>query len=265
MPGGVWLDAALIALPFGIIGARAYYVLLHPDLFGSVKEVFALRDGGLGIYGGVLLALAAGLVYARVTRRSFIRLCDLALPCAALGQAIGRWGNFINQEAYGVEMSIKALRFFPASVYISSSGTWHAATFFYESLWCLFIFMLVCVLPTRRYFVKKGAGMLGYLTLYAIERAFVEGLRTDSLYLLGARASQLLSILILAACAAAMLSAPSGPRKPRRLLLLCLITVLTALAVSGAFGLLGKLVLYLPLALLSALSVYLLVGYVKRL
>jgi phosphatidylglycerol:prolipoprotein diacylglycerol transferase len=194
------LTLALIVVPTGLIGARLYYVLMHLEYYDSLKDVLSIRDGGLAIYGGLLLGALAGIVAAKIRKQDALRLCDMAFPCVALAQAIGRWGNFLNEEAYGVEIGVKGLQFFPAAVKIA--GVWHAAAFFYESVWCLTIHLLICVLPTRKWFLRRGEGFLGYLVLYAFERCAVEGLRTDSLYLGPARVSQLLSALILAACCA---------------------------------------------------------------
>lgn len=197
------LTLALIVMPAGIIGARLYYVLMHLEYYASFADVLRLRDGGLGIYGGLILGALAGVIAALIRKQSPLRLSDMAFPCVALAQALGRWGNFLNQEAYGVDITTKALQFFPFAVNIG--GNWHAATFFYESVWCLLIHLVICVFPSRKYFIAKGEGLLGYLTLYSFERCAVEGLRTDSLYIGAARASQLLSALILCLCCACLL------------------------------------------------------------
>ena len=191
------LDLVLVCVPAGIIGARLYYVALKPELFNSIWEVLDLRSGGLAIYGGILAGGAAGLIFAKARRLSFVGLCDLAAPGLALAQAIGRWGNFFNQEAYGVQM--QHLTFFPFAVYIEKESAWFAATFFYESLTCALIAFVILYKWDK--FTEKGAAARFYLSSYACERCIVEGLRTDSLYLLGFRASQLLSaaVLIIAA------------------------------------------------------------------
>ncbi|MBQ9409764.1 MAG: prolipoprotein diacylglyceryl transferase [Clostridia bacterium] len=198
------LTLALVVVPFGIVGARLYYVLMHLNYYQSLADVLRLRDGGLGIYGGLILGAIAGGVAAKKRKQSYIRLCDLVFPCVALAQAIGRWGNFLNQEAYGIRITFKALQFFPVAVNIG--GAWHAATFFYESLWCLMIYLVICVFPSKKWFVRRGEGLLGYMSLYAFERCAVEGLRTDSLYIGAARASQLLSAVILCVCCAYLLN-----------------------------------------------------------
>lgn len=224
------LDIALVCLPFGLIGARAYYVLLHASEFESFAHILDLRRGGLAIYGGILLGALAAFVLCRIKKGDFLRWADLALPCVALAQGIGRWGNFFNQEAYGVEITASALQFFPLAVYIPRDGLWHAAAFFYESVWCVLIFLFACALPSKKYFIKKGAGTLFYLLMYGFERALTEGLRTDSLYLGAVRASQLLSVLALSAAALILIKKAN---RPVFALLICaagaIVSVLSAL------------------------------------
>ncbi|MBR4236005.1 MAG: prolipoprotein diacylglyceryl transferase [Clostridia bacterium] len=197
------LDLMLCVLPAGFVGARLYYVLLNPAGFDSLVDVLNLRTGGLAIYGGVITGLLAGFIYARVKKLDFVRLCDLCLPCVALAQSVGRWGNFLNQEAYGAELRVRALQFFPLAVNID--GAYYAAAFFYESVWCLGIYLVTNVPKSAKSFAARGRAALGYLTMYAFERCAVEGIRTDSLYLGTIRASQLLSALVLTACGACVL------------------------------------------------------------
>ena len=195
MPRETAIDLVLICVPAGIIGARLYYVLMTPGRYETFLDVIDLTDGGLAIYGGIILGAFAALVYAKVKKLSYIALADLALPCVLIGQCLGRWGNFFNREAYGPALPA-ALSFFPIGVYIEEDGLWHAAAFFYESLWCAltFVFLHVCLVRGRAN--KKGNQALGYLLLYALERCAVEGLRTDSLYLGSLRMSQLLSAVM---------------------------------------------------------------------
>ena len=229
------LDIALIALPFGLIGARAYFVMLHPDRFESLSDVLDLRRGGLAIYGGIIIGALAAFVLCRIRKDRFLRWADLALPCVALAQGIGRWGNFINQEAYGPEITASWLRFFPLAVYIPQTGAWHAALFFWESAWCVLIFLTAYVFPTKKHFVKAGAGTWFYLLMYGFERSLVEGLRVDSLYLGPVRASQLVSVLALGTAALILLKAA---KRPLYAVLLCVagavVSVLSALALLPA-------------------------------
>ena len=152
-------------------------------------------EGGLAIYGGIIGGLLAGFIYSRVKKLNFLTLADLAAPGFAIGQAVGRWGNFFNQEAYGRVVAAAWMKRFPVAVFIDADGLWHYATFFYESLWCLGIVIVILVLEHKNVFKRPGDTFLTYILLYAVERTLVEGLRTDSLYLGPVRVSQALSIL----------------------------------------------------------------------
>lgn len=195
------LDLALICIPAAIVGARLYYVAFSWESYADDPwwKIFAVWEGGLAVYGGVLAGLLAGWLYARRRRISFWQLADLVAPCIPLGQAIGRWGNFINQEAHGGLVSDPALQFFPISVKIGEA--WFYATFFYESVWCLSIVIAILIGERKNWFCRRGDAFLAYVFLYALERSFVEGLRTDSLYLGAFRVSQLLSLLAMGAAA----------------------------------------------------------------
>lgn len=215
LPRETTLDLALICVPLALIGARAYYVLFSLDEFAGEPwwKVFAVWEGGMAIYGGLIAGLLGGLCYARVKKLPFSRLADLVAPSIALGQAIGRWGNFINQEAHGAAVANPALQFFPVAVPID--GGWYYATFFYESAWCLLVAALLLWAERRGRFCRAGDEFLAYAFLYALERAVVEGMRTDSLYLGAMRVSQGLSLL--AAALVALIWAARARRAPRTL------------------------------------------------
>ena len=188
------LDFMLLALPLALICARAYYVAFSWESYADHPlSILNLRQGGLAIYGGVIGGVLAGLIYAKWKKISFGALADLCAPSLALGQAIGRWGNFFNQEAYGVALENPALQRFPIAVFIEADGLWHAATFFYESAWCFLVFAALLWLEHRGVFKRHGDLFAAYLFLYGAERVLVEGLRTDSLMLGSIRVSQLLS------------------------------------------------------------------------
>ena len=200
LPRDTALDLALWGVPAAIVGARLYYVIFSWENYAS-DPVSALYvwQGGLAIYGGLLGGLAAGMIYARAKKLSFWRLADLAAPSFALGQAIGRWGNFFNQEAYGIAVTSAAHARFPIAVFIRSDGLWHYATFFYESAWCLLVAAALVLMERRGRFTREGDVFFSYVVLYGLERALVEGLRTDSLFLGPVRVSRLLSLLAVAA------------------------------------------------------------------
>ena len=205
LPAETTLDLALCCIPAALIGARAYYVLFSLDAYASGPwwKVFAIWEGGMAIYGGILAGILAGFIYSRKKKISFFRLADLAAPSIALGQAIGRWGNFVNQEAYGAVVLNPRAQFFPNAVNIS--GIWHYATFFYESVWCFGIVISILLLEKKKKFSRSGDIFLAYVFLYALERGVVEGLRTDSLYWGPLRVSQMLSLLAALAIAILML------------------------------------------------------------
>ena len=222
------IDFLLLALPVALVCARIYYVAFSWDNYAAHPlSVFNLREGGLAIYGGVIGGVLAAFIYGRWKKIPFGSLADLCAPGLALGQAVGRWGNFFNQEAYGVAISNPALCRFPLAVYIEADGLWHAATFFYESMWCFAVCAALLVLERRRIMKRRGDLFSAYLFLYAAERIVVEGLRTDSLMLGGLRVSQLLSAaLMLGGLLAALLRARPVSRRAIALFRAALISLL---------------------------------------
>jgi len=192
-------DFIIIALPVSILAARIYYVVFQwQDYSGQPEKIFAIWEGGLAIYGGVLGGLLTAVIFCKRVRFPFWRFVDIVVPCLVLGQCIGRWGNFVNQEAYGRTVEKASLQFFPYAVYIEADSQWHQATFFYESLWNL------CILVVMLWFVDKvkrsGVMLPAYFISYGTGRFLIEGLRSDSLYLFsGIRVSQILSLVLILA------------------------------------------------------------------
>lgn len=192
------LDFILYAFPLAILGARIYYVAFSWDLYkDNLLSIFAIWEGGLAIYGGLLTGF---LFLVFFTRHHFIEtwdFLDVAAPSVMVAQAIGRWGNFFNQEAYGA--SVTHLDYLPAFIrkqmYID--GSYRTPTFLYESLWNLLGFVLICVLRRRKRLLKQGEITLFYLIWYGAGRFVIEGMRTDSLMLSGLRVSQWLSALLI--------------------------------------------------------------------
>lgn len=191
------IDFALIAIPLAAIGARAYYVVLEWSRFSSnIVSVFYIWEGGLAIYGAIIGGVLAAVIISRWRKLSLLTLFDVAAPGLALAQALGRWGNFFNQEAYGPLVTDPGWMWFPFAVRIEATNSVHMATFFYESMWCLLIFIFIWT--QRKKFKHEGDAFLFYALFYGFERMLVEGLRQDSLWLVSGviRASQLLSALI---------------------------------------------------------------------
>lgn len=243
LPKDTALDLALAGVPAAVVCARAYYVLFSWEYYAAhPADILNIRQGGLAIYGGVLGGVLAGWIYCRVKKLSFPTCLDLAAPALALGQAVGRWGNFLNQEAYGRAVTDPGWQFFPISVYIEGSG-WHWATFFYESLWCALIVVLLLVAERRGFFRRRGDTFGAYLFLYALERTLVEGLRTDSLVLGPLRVSQALSLAALLAMSlvlarrAGKLSAPVRALPAATTILLGAAVALDACLLSAVFAL----------------------------
>lgn len=189
---------ALIVLPCAIVGARLYYCFFYEYNY-SFLELFNLRQGGLAIYGGVIGGIIGIVIFCLIKKnfKILVVIMDVLAPCLILGQALGRWGNFFNQEAYGNIVTNPQWQFFPFAVFIQSENAWFQATFFYESMWNLIGFIILLV----TYYKSKSTGTTTalYLMWYGLGRAIIEGLRTDSLYIgnTGLRVSQLLSIILI--------------------------------------------------------------------
>ena len=193
----VLYDFLLIAAPVAILCARAYYVIFEWESYADDPvKILAIWEGGLAIYGGVIGGVITALVFCRIKKLSFLQFADLLLPSLVLGQSIGRWGNFMNQEAYGNLITDPRLQFFPYGVFIEETQQWHQATFFYESF--SNAILLVVMLISYPRFKRQGYLIPMYMIGYGVIRFAVEGLRTDSLYLLpGLRVSQLLSVILI--------------------------------------------------------------------
>ena len=134
LPRDTTLDLALVVIPAGILGARIYYVLFSwPEYAANPIRALFIWEGGMAVYGSIIGGVLAGFLFARHRKLPFLRLADLVAPSLALGQAVGRWGNFVNQEAFGAAATQPWQQRFPISVFIQADGQWHYATFFYES------------------------------------------------------------------------------------------------------------------------------------
>lgn len=195
LPGDIAVDAALWAVPPAVIFARLYYVAFTWERYrGDLSAILRIWEGGLAIYGGVIGGALGILLLSRRRKIPYSALADLIAPGLILAQAIGRWGNFFNGEAFGRPITDPALQFFPVAVF--TDGGWHMAAFFYESLWNLLGFLFLIRLKER--FRQKGRGyvFLWYLIWYGLGRMVIEGLRTDSLMLGQFRISQLLSMAL---------------------------------------------------------------------
>lgn len=191
------INCILVGIVTGIVGARLYFCFFQWDYYGKNPiEILYINNGGLAIYGGIIGALIGGLIIVKVQKMKIMPVLDITMISFLIGQGIGRWGNFLNQEAYGTPTDL------PWGM--MSEGTNMVAVhpcFLYESLWCLLGFVLLHFYGKYK---QRYAGQIFYLYLvwYGFERMIVEGLRTDSLYLpfspfgFDIRVSQMLSLLI---------------------------------------------------------------------
>ena len=195
------LDGVLWVTPFAILCARAYYVVFEwPQYADNPISALYIWEGGLAIYGGVLGAVLGIIVFAKVKKIRVGALMDLVSLGFLIGQCIGRWGNFFNREAFGSETeSFLRMGLFNT---VTGQTEYHHPTFFYESVWNLVGFVLLHFLVKKRKY--DGQIALGYVAWYGLGRTFIEGLRTDSLYIPGTpiRVSQLLAAV---SCALAVI------------------------------------------------------------
>ena len=210
------LDFVIFAIPIGIIGARLYYVLAEIENYHSFADVMNIRNGGLAIYGGIIAGALTVIVVSYVKKINFFAFADCCTPGIILAQAIGRWGNFMNGEAFGAETDIFC-RMGVLNVLTGYRMTYVHPTFLYESLWNLLGFVLINIF----YKHKKYDGQIFLMVFgwYGLGRMFIEGLRADSLYSkifgLEFRTSQVLAAVIFIVCLAALIYfAVKKPGKP---------------------------------------------------
>lgn len=198
-------DAVIAGFIGAILGARAYYIAFNDTI--TFKEFFSYRDGGLAIYGGIIGAVLVGGIVAKLRKLKLSALLDVAAPCFLIGQAIGRWGNFVNQEAFGANTDLPwgmisskthayladyatQIELEGSGVTVNSYAPVHPC-FLYESLWCILCFVILHLYMKRRKF--DGEVFLMYIGLYGLGRFFIESTRTDSLYIANIKVSQLVA------------------------------------------------------------------------
>lgn len=192
-------DSVIGGLIGAILGARTYYILFYPNM--SFKDFFSFRTGGLAIYGGIIGAILVGGLIAKFRKLKLTALLDVVAPCFLIGQAIGRWGNFFNQEAFGDNtdlawgmISRTTMNYIAENDNIGGTVSAYAPVhpcFLYESIWCAVGFVILHFYLKHRKF--DGEVFLMYIGWYGLGRFFIESLRTDSLYLANIRVSQLLA------------------------------------------------------------------------
>lgn len=205
------IDAVIAGVIGAVVGARLYYVVLHSASYHSIKDILSIRDGGLAIYGGIIGGLLFGCIMAKIRKLKIMPTLDIVAMGLFIGQCLGRWGNFFNQEAFGTNTDLPwGMSGGRIQNYLINHQAELAAKgieidpmlpvhpcFLYESLWCLIGFLILHFYHKHRKF--DGEIFALYIFLYGLERSVVEGLRTDSLYIGSVRASQMLAAISAAA------------------------------------------------------------------
>ena len=187
---------------FGIIGARLYYVIFEYDYYqNNISEIFKIWKGGLAIHGGILFGLLFIIIYTLKYKVRTLKVTDMACVGLILAQAIGRWGNFFNQEAHGPEITKAALenmKIIPEFIIngMNIGGVYYHPTFYYESLWCLLGFIVLILIRIFYKYLKCGQLTGIYLMWYSVGRFFIESLRTDSLMFKSFKVAQIISIIM---------------------------------------------------------------------
>lgn len=209
-----FLDIILLSLPIAIIGARLYYVIFEFGYYkNNLLEMFNIRSGGLAIHGGLIFGALTAILYTRAKGISFLKYADAAAPSIIIAQAMGRWGNFFNQEAHGGIVSKEFISHFPQFIQrgMFIDGNFYHPTFLYESIWNLIVFcILIFILRKSR---VDGKTFFSYIGLYSLGRFFIEGLRTDSLMIGPLRMAQLVSLSGVVICIAFLIISKKRRKK----------------------------------------------------
>lgn len=182
------LDLAIFAIPLGLLGARLYYVLFNLDYYlENPSQILNFRGGGMAIHGALITGFLTGYIFCKIRKLDFFKMADTVILGMPLAQSIGRWGNFINQEAHGGPTDL------PWGIMVD--GVKVHPTFLYESIWDLGIFIfLVMFRKNKKY---DGQVLFYYIGLYSLGRFFIEGLRTDSLMIGPLRMAQVISLVFI--------------------------------------------------------------------
>ena len=208
------LDGVIWVTPFAFVCARAYYVAFSWDAYkDDLMSVFYIWEGGIAIYGGVIGAIIGMAVISKIKKIKFTTVLDIILMVFLLGQAIGRWGNFMNREAFGAATD----SYFRMGLFNTRTNAWeyYHPTFLYESLWNLTGFVLLASLAKKRKY--DGQIALGYAAWYGLGRSVIEGLRVDSLWWGPFRVSQLLAAITCVTAVAVLIWQHFRPHDPKDL------------------------------------------------
>ncbi|TSI07007.1 prolipoprotein diacylglyceryl transferase [Lysinibacillus sp. BW-2-10] len=211
LPENFLADLLIWAIPIAIISARIYYVAMKWEYYGANPgKIIQIWNGGIAIHGALIGAVITAYIFSKKRGVSFLKVADIAAPSILIGQIVGRWGNFMNQEAYGGPVSREFLEglmipnWIIEQMYIQELETYVHPTFLYESLWN--VVGLIILLSLRKVNLQRGEIFFSYMIWYSIGRFFIEGMRTDSLYLIGElRSAQVVSILSIVIALAAII------------------------------------------------------------
>lgn len=180
------LDLAIFAIPIGLLSARLYYVIFNWEYYSqNVSQILNFRAGGMAIHGALIGGILTGYVFTKIRKIDFLKMADAVMIGMPLAQSIGRWGNFINQEAHGGPTDL------PWGIMVD--GVKVHPTFLYESIWNLAIFIFLWIFRKKKKY--EGQIIINYITLYSLGRFFIEGLRTDSLMIGPLRMAQVISVI----------------------------------------------------------------------
>ena len=187
-------------MPISLIGARIYYVIFELDYYLKYPfDILKVWEGGLAIHGGLIAGFICLIFFTKKNKLDIFKMLDILAICVIIGQIIGRWGNFMNSEAYGPVTSLKFLKslhipnFIIEGMYIE--GKYHHPTFLYESLWNFIGLILILIIKNKK--LKNGTIISIYLIWYGIGRFLIESLRTDSLMLFNIKIAQLISVVFI--------------------------------------------------------------------
>lgn len=200
IPKEFMINLFFYMIPIAYIGARLYYVIFNWDYYSlNLNEIYQIWKGGLAIHGGLIFGLLFLIIYAKKYKIKVLRLTDIVCVGLIIAQAIGRWGNFMNQEAHGPIVSSEFLQNLHLPQFIidgmNINGAYYHPTFLYESLFCLLGFIILIIFRRRKY-TKIGQTTSLYLIFYGMIRFFIESLRTDSLMFSGLKVAQIVSIVM---------------------------------------------------------------------
>lgn len=184
------IDLSLVLIPISFLCARIYYILFNLGNYTTLAQMINIKDGGLAIYGGIIGGAITAYLFCKKRKLSFLNLADYVIPYVSLGQAIGRWGNFVNAEAYGGVTNLP----WKMGIHTATGIQYVHPTFLYESIADFLIFLLLIKLSKNRKY--EGQILFTYMLTYSFIRFFIEGLRTDSLMLGPFRISQIVSSIL---------------------------------------------------------------------